>query len=385
MTDETNGSSENGESVKSVDEYLKKIKALTKSEHRKYAYRGQGSTSYPINSSATRRLNIIGTEPAERKRFTEYNDTLITTAILKGYDQRGANHLKKLELLAELQHYGAATGLIDFTYSSLVALYFAVSGIKEDEKSDAVVYVIDTCNLNRFKRIKPEHLNEKFDDLLAKNGEKLWVWEPADLNNRIPKQHSLFIFGEPEIDKKFVDKVIINKNEKFSILDELERIHDISPNTLFSDFIGFAKVNSQDSPYFEFRFLHAMSLFNRKLITDPKNYEILLKRLEDALEANKGSIEALLMHANYNFKSENFPETIDDYDRIIKIKPGFSSAYLKRGEAKQKLGDIEGAKQDFEKAIDLDQANKWAHCMLEINKCLDFKEEEGNSNGSPSK
>ena len=38
---------------------------------------------------------------------------------------RGTETDSPLQLLARLQHFGAATGLLDFSYSPLVALWFA--------------------------------------------------------------------------------------------------------------------------------------------------------------------------------------------------------------------------------------------------------------------
>jgi hypothetical protein len=38
--------------------------------------------------------------------------------------------LNDLELLLELQHYGAATGLVDFSRDFLIALWFAAHGNK---------------------------------------------------------------------------------------------------------------------------------------------------------------------------------------------------------------------------------------------------------------
>jgi hypothetical protein len=41
--------------------------------------------------------------------------------------------LSNLELLLELQHYGAATGLVDFSRDFLVALWFACDSNKDKE------------------------------------------------------------------------------------------------------------------------------------------------------------------------------------------------------------------------------------------------------------
>ena len=50
---------------------------------------------------------------------------MISAARLEGHDLKNGQRLFDLELLAELQHYGAATCLRDFTYSAQVALWMA--------------------------------------------------------------------------------------------------------------------------------------------------------------------------------------------------------------------------------------------------------------------
>ncbi len=40
----------------------------------------------------------------------------------------------------------------------------------------------------------------------------------------------------------------------------------------------------------------------------------------------------------------NYRGVIDDFSKVIKINPEYASAYYNRGNAQQKLGDINGAK-----------------------------------------
>lgn len=131
--------------------------------------------------------------------------------------------------MAELQHNGAATGLIDFTYSSLVALYFASSDLGNE---NGAVYFINTRDSTKLKRIEPTDLEKTFKDLLKNSDNVLWFWEPSDLNNRILLQHSTFIFGDPEINKEFVKTIQIAEEGKLTILSELEKLHNISTATL---------------------------------------------------------------------------------------------------------------------------------------------------------
>jgi hypothetical protein len=56
------------------------------------------------------------------KTFQDYHETLINDAKSYHYHKE---KLSDLELLLELQHYGAATGLVDFSRDFLIALWFA--------------------------------------------------------------------------------------------------------------------------------------------------------------------------------------------------------------------------------------------------------------------
>ena len=87
-------------------------------------FRGLSNKEHSIEASAWRRL----THEADRKnleRFLEINRGLINDARLYEHDRKNGRELKDLEILAELQHFRAATCLIDFTYSAQVALWFA--------------------------------------------------------------------------------------------------------------------------------------------------------------------------------------------------------------------------------------------------------------------
>ena len=87
-----------------------------------YLFRGVPNASYRIEASAFRRP-----KEADRgfEKFLQINRDLIREARLQGYDVKNGQKLKDLEILAEAQHFEAATCLIDFTYNALIALWFA--------------------------------------------------------------------------------------------------------------------------------------------------------------------------------------------------------------------------------------------------------------------
>jgi hypothetical protein len=61
--------------------------------------------------------------------------------------------LSNLELLLELQHYGAATGLIDFSRDFLVALWFACNSNKDKNGS---VFALNISDIDKFTQPKDD-------------------------------------------------------------------------------------------------------------------------------------------------------------------------------------------------------------------------------------
>ena len=118
------------------------------------------------------------------------------------------------EILTEIQHFGGATNLIDFTDDYLVALFFASV---ENERSDGRV-VLHWPELGT-------------------------VLRPKHSMNRIVAQKSVFVrpgrgFIVPD-DRN--ETVCVPSDLKGSILTFLERFHGISKTTVYSDIHGFIR------------------------------------------------------------------------------------------------------------------------------------------------
>ena len=122
-----------------IEKYLSQIMEVTHVPGI-YAYRGQQDLCWPLHSAATRRLiERYGKDLLEDPEFPQlyinyHQETLIEPARTRGFGTDSGRRLSDLELLAKLQHFGAATGLLDFTWSPLVALWFACEDTKYDGK-----------------------------------------------------------------------------------------------------------------------------------------------------------------------------------------------------------------------------------------------------------
>lgn len=137
------------ESVKSVAEGWQKLQRLTDPEGN-YAYRGQENAEWGVESGASRRLNLtnIGRPQDDQERFIRYHETeLLDPARMDGYGVEEGRPLSDLELLAKLQHHGAATCLIDFTRNFLVAMWFACQPHKE---KNGKIFILNTSDEKNF-------------------------------------------------------------------------------------------------------------------------------------------------------------------------------------------------------------------------------------------
>ena len=104
--------------VKSISEFIEWAARFNQDG---YLFRGVTNEEYNISASAYRRLKGKNKSPEDRvvnfERFIQINRGLIRDVRLKDMDWKNGRKLRDLEILAELQHYRAATCLIDFTYN----------------------------------------------------------------------------------------------------------------------------------------------------------------------------------------------------------------------------------------------------------------------------
>lgn len=151
------------ESIKTVEEFVAWTKALRGSMK---LYRGLANAEWEVESSAYRRLRRseeMSSETLPAIMFQNYIYTLLDEASLQGFREREGRSLSELELLAELQHFGAATCLIDFTDSAAIALYFAC---REEFDAEGKVVAMKTDDIQRFSTINYDDLEKPVRKLL---------------------------------------------------------------------------------------------------------------------------------------------------------------------------------------------------------------------------
>lgn len=314
-------------------------------EKRPLLYRGLADADWEVESSAYRRIKPEDGE-APPSVFQNYIERLLDRADLQGFKGRGGDKLSDLELLAQLQHNGAATCLIDFTSNPLVALWFAC---REESAKAGKVAAIATDNSSDFSDVSPDDLQEPIKKFL--NQGKLWKWTPSNLSNRIVAQHSVFVFGEGKIEKRQYEKIQIDAKNKQKIREDLKEKFGISEESLFSDFTGFALSNAHDKTYRDYT---AEDYFYLGLTFEQRgDFRKAIEVYSQAIESDPQYANAYNNRAVSKRASDDLDGAIADYNQAIDLNPQHAPAYNNRGIAKYHSGDYQGAITDFDQAINL--------------------------------
>ena len=310
--------------ISSLGEFIGWVRQL---DFRKCLFRGVPNAEYRIQASAYRRPKE---EDRSLEKFLQINKHLIADARLRGHGERDGRELGDLEILAQLQHFGAATCLIDFTHNAQIALYFACQKDPKSEKNsrdsesppDGKVYAVPDDPLS-FKKVTPDLIKENIDYFFPRfqpygRDRQLYYWKPGYQNNRIIAQQSVFVFGAPEIDEN--EACIIEEGCKKDILIELEQVSGINEAMLFPDFDGFARLHREGEPYIEL------------------------------------SASDYLKRADQSLQSKQHEEALLNYDKAIELDPQDSETYLWRALAKHALGRNNDAIDDLNKMVEIDSS-----------------------------
>ena len=317
-----------------------------------YLFRGVAKDCYKIEASACRRL------PEGQKdnpaRLLKVNQELIKDARGQGHDQKNGRQLPDLELLAELQHFGAATCLIDFSRNALIALWFACQqGSAEKETNGKVFAVPDIVSL---KEVTPDLIAERIDYFFKSDRQgqyPLYKWKPKLQNNRIIAQHSTFVLGGDQIEAEV--ECVIMQSSKQAILKSLSQLSDITEASMFPDFDGFARLHAHNKPYIEpdarDHLQHGIEAYQRRELDDAIAY------YTKAIELNPADI-SITSPAYYNcglayYGKGEIERAIVDYTRAIELNPNFDAAYYNRGVVHCEKKAFEHAITDYTRAIEL--------------------------------
>jgi hypothetical protein len=226
------------------------------------AWRGQSSVDWGLDPSLVRRYRQQ--EDLRGAVLTEPGLRTVERALVERARAAGlGSELGELELLARLQHHGAATRLLDCSRNAFVALWFAC---RWEPGKDGVLIGFELGD--NAVHLDSEMLQHGVDDLLATASGRLLWWQPRGLSPRISAQQAVFVFGqvvnEPWGSIRLgaggvslggagaipgAALIFVSARLKAALNGIWEPLLGFSEESLFPDFDGFALAHGVDKPF----------------------------------------------------------------------------------------------------------------------------------------
>ena len=383
-------------------------------------FRGQSDESWGLKSSAKRRLESQDNPVSMIDYLDEH---LIKPAQTEGYGHREGKSMNSLELLAALQHQGAATCLIDFTANFHIALWFACQGGGKNDNNDkdGKLFIINRGDTSKFREIGPEQAKQESmakileapsikSDSITETNTYIYYWEPPANENRIIAQHSCFIFTNETnelINENLYGEITVKKEDKEEIISSLKKYYGLNYQNIFRDFTGFASSRGLGKPikamtnqelfstarehYQREEYREAIDYCTRfikeaseKAGTDPSSlltspvapeflkYQTMAKGTCSEVPKVKADksyvIRAYFMRGCANKELNKHTEAIKDFDEIIQLNPDNSTAYLRRAFSKGRLNHHKEAIEDYNESIRLNPDNSTAYLRRAFSK-----------------
>ncbi len=355
---------------------LMKLREFIGDPDGEFWYRGQRDKSWHLTSGAIQR--IIDSVPSQGEAFLNYHEELIeyhedlleTARLIGGNWNANGRELSDLELLAQLQHYGAATCLLDMTSSFNIALWFACQKTRGrgrySSDRDGMVFVVPVRPINTqidFLKVRSDEIEETVDYFLDPNrkrkgseergeqeqievmeigGEKprFWRWEPRHLMGRMASQASRFIISSYDISQtELYEGIKIKAGDKEGLLWELEQQQGLKPYGIFSDIPGLASVSTREMPYRS-------------------------KKHEAYLQAGKRKLQ-----------EGRYEDAIEDLSQADNLEPSNPFILLARGKAQWSLANSGGAHLGREQSQEI-----LAQARKDLERALDLAKEKRNRN-----
>ncbi|MFB3828515.1 MAG: FRG domain-containing protein [Bryobacteraceae bacterium] len=232
------------------------LKAVTGSPYSNWAFRGERHAQWPLFTALSRYLMDFGVHP------DAWADQELR--ILRIFKRKAHQHLVQppaldddFQWLALMQHHGAPTRLLDFTWSPYVAAFFAL----ERARDEAAVWALNPARLTS-GRDRATPTRREMDPRLLGNYERyfrhnrrafIWLGEPHTMNRRLSAQSGTFavpgkldvpmeeiLSRYPEPESLIVKFVLPAHRIRATGLRELYRMN-ITYATLFPDLDGLAR------------------------------------------------------------------------------------------------------------------------------------------------
>jgi hypothetical protein len=226
------------------------LKLVIHPPYSNWAFRGERDERWPLYSSLSRYFQNFGVHPGA---WPEQEARILRIFKRKAHQflDRPPDWDDDFQWLALMQHHGAPTRLIDFTWSPYVAAFFAL----ERTVTDGVVWALNPARIDSSRAAKPTRMDPRIAGNFRKHyvdaGQRfIWMGEPHTMNQRLIAQSGTFavpgVLDLPieEILKRdresILAKFVLTNPVREVGMRELYRMN-ITFATLFPDLDGLAR------------------------------------------------------------------------------------------------------------------------------------------------
>src|SRR5215471_5078000 len=186
------------------------LKLVINPPYSNWAFRGERDERWPLYSGLSRYLRNFR---LHEKAWAEQEARILRIFKRKAHQflDRPPDWDDDFQWLALMQHHGAPTRLIDFTWSPYVAAFFAL----ERTLADGVVWAmnkgrIDSPNLPRSADPRERGSFRRY--FLKGNHRFIWMGEPHTMNSRLIAQSGTF--AVPGVLDRPVEEILSGSNQE---------------------------------------------------------------------------------------------------------------------------------------------------------------------------
>lgn len=283
----------------------------------------------------------------------------------------GGRESDDLSFMADMQHFGWGTCLIDFTRDRMAALLFAC----QDAGRPGKVIIIDGEDGSKFRRVgeSEEERNAVFKKLMRlESDRRAYLWRPANENQRVGAQQSEFLISHLGYFESETEEFVIEPEEKTCVIVALKSM-EISVETMFPDIYGIGKDQGACK---EFEKVSPVQyLKNGKRHLNEGDFDQAIKSFEKCRRANSNNdenmAEAIIRMSEAKIKdvkrgeffAYDMQEMMDDLQKALQINSDRQDeCYYWMGKTvKIAQGDNAVAESYFQQAVNSNSKNSAAH------------------------
>ena len=260
--------------TKTIDSWTQFDEIVKRRHPRKWVYRGQADATWKLESSLYRAFrdtqDIHQLGGGREKRLNEFSQEETMIERFKSNAHLFLPHLPEktddFSWLALMQHYGAPTRLLDFTFSPYVAAFFCL----ESGTGNAAIYSLEHSILKQDdKNHNDQDSTEIYQNIMEANDDAvadtfIYAFEPQFSNERLMRQQGLFlipniltmshesILEDYSLPKERIVKYILPAKLRASGIKHLHQMN-ITANILFPGLEGFCN-SMKFHPLFALRY-----------------------------------------------------------------------------------------------------------------------------------